>query len=103
MAVVDSRLLDCSGEMEITENFNRVQGLVDGLAGAVTCTVRFDSDGGSDVAAQNVAFGDIAQEPVPPTKAGNIFAGWFLGEQVYDFQTPVTASITLTARWTAES
>ena len=65
----------------------------------VEYTVTFDSDGGSVVSAQTVESGQPATEPTDPTKAGNIFVGWFLGETEYNFATPVTGNITLLAHW----
>lgn len=66
-------------------------------------TVTFDTDGGSAVSSQTVKDGEKAVEPTAPTKSNCNFDGWYLGETEYDFQTPVTANLTLTAHWTAES
>ena len=63
-------------------------------------TVTFDSNGGSPVPAQAVTAGDKATEPEDPTRDGYDFAGWYLGEVKYNFDTPVTEDITLVARWT---
>ena len=64
-------------------------------------TVTFDSDGGSSVTAQTVEYGSKATEPDPaPTKSDYTFAGWTLSGEAYDFDTPVTADITLVATWT---
>ena len=68
---------------------------------ALTCTVSFDTNGGSTVQAQNVAYGGKAQEPAVPTKPGYTFAGWHLNGEAYDFTSPVTEDMTLTAQWTA--
>lgn len=62
-------------------------------------TVTFDSDGGSAVAPQEVADGDTASEPITPTLEGHALEGWNLGEAPYNFATPVTGDITLTAVW----
>ena len=67
-----------------------------------THTVTFDSDGGSEVEAQTVEDGQTATEPVDPTKEGFVFSGWLLDGEEYDFSTPVTADITLTAFWESE-
>ena len=67
---------------------------------ALTCTVRFDTNGGNTVQAQNVAYGGKAQEPAVPTKTGYTFAGWHLNGKAYDFTSPVTEDMTLTAQWT---
>lgn len=61
--------------------------------------VSFDSDGGSEVNSQMVRHGKTAEEPEEPTKAGYEFVAWLDGDVVYDFSTPVTESLRLTAAW----
>ena len=65
-----------------------------------TYTVTFDSDGGSDVPSQKVVSGSCATEPTAPTKEGFTFAGWYLNDEEYDFNIPVSGNITLVAKWT---
>ncbi|MBE6537427.1 MAG: hypothetical protein E7673_05685 [Ruminococcaceae bacterium] len=67
--------------------------------GAVKYTVTFDSDGGTEVAPQNVGEGGKANEPTEPTKDGLSFAGWYLEGVKYDFASTVTKDITLVAKW----
>lgn len=44
--------------------------------------------------------GTLLQAPTPPEDKHNLFIGWYLGEVEFDFaNTPITESITLTARW----
>ena len=65
-------------------------------------TVTFEVNGGSAVAAQGVASGATAVRPDAPTKSGYIFDGWYQDATLsvpYDFATPITADITLYARW----
>ncbi len=62
-------------------------------------TVTFDTDGGSEVDAQTVAYGEKAKTPADPTKTGYTFAGWELGGNAYDFAASVTEDMTLTAKW----
>ena len=62
-------------------------------------TVTFDSNGGSSVQPQTVASGNKATKPADPQLASHKFMGWLLNGQPYDFNTPVTGSITLTASW----
>ncbi|MCH5163154.1 MAG: InlB B-repeat-containing protein [Clostridiales bacterium] len=71
---------------------------------AVWCyKVTFDSDGGTEIAAQLVIENGYATAPTPaPTREHFTFAGWFLGsaEEAFDFaKTPITGNITLTAHW----
>lgn len=62
-------------------------------------TVKFSSDGGSKVDNQKVKAGEKATEPTDVTKHGFILDGWYLSGKKYDFSTPVTKNITLTAKW----
>jgi uncharacterized repeat protein (TIGR02543 family) len=62
-------------------------------------TVSFDANGGSAVASQSVAYQDLVSQPAAPTRTGHDFQGWFLGGSAYDFATPVTGGMTLTAHW----
>ena len=68
-------------------------------------TVTFNSYGGTPVPpAQEVEYGLTATKPDDPTLKGYTFAFWYLGEDeenatAYDFDTPVTGDITLTAKW----
>lgn len=61
-------------------------------------TVTFQSEGGSEVASQIRANAPAAR-PADPTKEGYTFIGWYNGESEWDFETPVTAGLTLTAKW----
>lgn len=46
------------------------------------------------------ANGYRVEEPEAPTKEGNTFKGWYLGDETaFDFETVVTESITLYAKW----
>ena len=61
-------------------------------------TVTFQSEGGSEVASQ-IRANTPAAQPDNPTKEGHTFIGWYSGESEWDFETPVTAVLTLTAKW----
>lgn len=67
-----------------------------------TYTVAFNSDGGNDVASQTVEKGKTATQPDNPTRDGYTFQGWYAGDAPYDFQTPVTGNLVLTAHWTQD-
>ena len=66
-------------------------------------TVTFDTDGGSAVSPVEVTEGDKVTKPDDPTKEGYTFEGWYLGEDAYDFEAPVTKAITLKAKQTEVS
>ncbi len=61
-------------------------------------TVTFQSEGGSEVASQIRANAPAAR-PADPTKEGHTFIGWYNGESEWNFETPVTEKLTLTAKW----
>lgn len=65
----------------------------------VTHTVTFDSAGGSTIPAQTVTDGAAAIDPGTPTRDGYTFTGWLLDGKPFDFATPITGDITLTAGW----
>ena len=63
-------------------------------------TVIFNSDGGSKIESQAIEEGKIVQKPKDSIKDGYNFTGWFLGDALFNFSTPITSNITLTAKWT---
>ena len=79
-----------------------------------TYTVTFNTNGGSTVDSQTVTEGSKASRPADPTKQPpqgytNRFDGWFtstdngttLSNQVFDFNTTITANLTLYAKWSS--
>ena len=61
-------------------------------------TVSFDTDGGNPVSSQKIREGEKAIM-VTPTKDNSEFLEWQLNGKKYDFNTPITSSITLKAVW----
>ena len=66
----------------------------------VVYVVSFDSNGGTAIDAVDVFSGETAEKPADPTKVGYTFAGWYLGEDEFSFETPINENITVTAKWT---
>lgn len=67
-----------------------------------TWTVAFDSQGGSEVAAQIINDGDVAVRPADPTREDYEFLGWYEETAAitpFDFNTPITTNWTLYAGW----
>lgn len=62
------------------------------------CTVTFLSDGESAAPSQ-IRANTPADQPADPTKEGYTFIGWYNGESEWDFETPVTTGLILTAKW----
>ena len=65
-------------------------------------TITFDSNGGSDVEEIIIGDGSAADMPTDPTRDGYTFDGWYLDSeftQAYDWDSAVTSSFTLYAKW----
>ena len=63
--------------------------------------VTFNPDNGEPAFTQNVEYEGKATEPAAPEKTGYTFDGWFApeAEEPFNFDTTITADITLTAKW----
>ncbi|MBP5466871.1 MAG: InlB B-repeat-containing protein [Clostridia bacterium] len=71
-----------------------------------TCTVKFDTHGGSEIAPITVNAGDTFVLPQNPKKFGMEFSGWYLDEQlVQEFieTQKINEDITLYAKWTEKA
>ena len=65
-----------------------------------TFAVRFDTGDGTKPEPTLVPWNDKVPRPTSdPEKSGHTFIDWYLGDAPYDFDTPVNAPLTLTARW----
>lgn len=85
-------LFDCIGKAPVSICY---------VASSNKHTVIFDSNGGSEVASQEVGHGQTAAEPSEPTKDNNEFIWWASDEKLsnqFDFDTPVTEDLTLYAK-----
>ena len=66
-------------------------------------TVTFDANGGTAVAAATVEHGQKVSQPANPTRTGYTFNGWYTakaGGSKFNFDTTITADMTLYAQWT---
>ena len=73
-------------------------------------TVKFDSNGGSEVKSQTVEEGTAITKPTDPSKDNFIFDEWLLNNKTFDFKTVITKdmvdannTITLVARYRSPS
>ena len=65
-----------------------------------TFAVTFDRGDGTKTGPELVGYkGTVSRPPSDPEKSGHTFVDWYLGVAPYDFDTPVTAPLTLTAKW----
>lgn len=69
-------------------------------------TIKFETNGGSSVKNQTVVKNNKVSSPVNPTREGYVFDGWYTDKGLtkkYDFDTKVTGSLTLYAKWVEET
>ena len=66
-----------------------------------TCTLSYNLDGGTGTfPSQTVVCGTVPTAPSNvPTKSGAIFESWYLGNEPFDFSTPIAVDTTLTAHY----
>ena len=64
-------------------------------------TVTFDSDGGTEIEPLKIISGTKVNKDdiTNPTKEGYTFAGWYVGENKYNFSKMVTSNLSLKAKW----
>ena len=66
-------------------------------------TIKFNSNGGSNINEQVVEEGNKVSKPNDPTRNGYKFVGWTLDGNEYDFGSSVNRNITLVANWTQKN
>jgi uncharacterized repeat protein (TIGR02543 family) len=96
----DSLSLTSSGIT--TKNYT----LTPATQGTTSHTVSFDSNGGSAVTSQSIAYNNTATTPTTPTRTGYTFAAWYSDSALtsaFAFTTALTADTTLYAKWTINS
>jgi len=65
-------------------------------------TVTFNTNGGTEIPSQTINEGSLVKKPDDPTKIGFLFSCWCTDDTLkteYDFNTPVTSSFTLYAKY----
>ena len=68
----------------------------------VTHTVTIDPANGTTADKLQVENGQTVRKPANPVRKGHTFQGWYQGDKPYDFSTPVTGDITITAHWSED-
>jgi len=70
----------------------------DGVGASRPYSVTFDENGGTAVPDLEVALGTVISAPAT-TREGYTLTGWKNGSTDFDFSTPVTSNLELTAQW----
>ena len=89
------------------ERLAETQAALIAVRAAITFTVTFDGNGGSQITTGTAKYETpVAQPTEAPTRVGYTFAGWYADAactKEYDFSAPVTGDLTLYAKWTANT
>jgi len=64
-----------------------------------TVFIYFDSNGGTKVEEIEIEEGKSTSQPIPPTREGYSFDGWYLNNEKFDFNKEIYNNITLVAKW----
>ena len=86
-------------------NFNVIDGKIQTqtisfeVTVGATHTVTFDYGYENKADTLSVEHGSTVTKPADLTREGYKFLGWYNGEEKYNFGTPVTGDLTLTAKW----
>lgn len=62
-------------------------------------TITFNSNGGTFVPSQTIKEGGYIVKPNNPFRSNVIFAGWYLNNKLFDFNTKIDKNITLVAKY----
>jgi uncharacterized repeat protein (TIGR02543 family) len=91
-----------NASLPITSDITLCAKWSDGQGTVQRYTVTFDTTGGSVVDAVSANVGGIIILPVPPTKQGSAFLGWYTDVELthaFNAAVPITSDITLYAKW----
>ncbi|MGI6031630.1 MAG: S-layer homology domain-containing protein [Eubacteriales bacterium] len=86
-----------AGESAVVDNSQGSSSSSGSSSGSTYYSVTFTN--GTESTSVRVRKGKTVEKPTDPVKEGYTFAGWFDGETLFDFTTPITGSLTLTAKW----
>ena len=94
--------VDYGGSKTQWNNLNKVGGNDPLLNATLVCAkleATFDPDNGESISTQTIDRGEMFTKPAAPSKENHTFAGWYNGDEKYDFSTVPTDDVTLTAKW----
>ena len=94
--------VDYGGSKTQWNNLNKVGGNDPLLSATLVCAkleATFTADGTTLAPAQTIDRGEKFKEPAKPSKENHTFAGWYNGDEEYNFSTVPTDDVTLVAKW----
>ena len=85
--------------LEVTSNITLIAKWTEVEEDIEKFIVKFETDGGTTIPNQIIEKGNKVAKPIDPVKDGYTFAGWFLDDEIYDFNEIVDNNIELKAKW----
>lgn len=76
-------------------------GKIEATATEYTVTFELNYSGAPAASVVKVKDGEKVSRPADPSRSGYKFDGWYLDSQEYNFDEPVKANLTLSARWSS--
>lgn len=97
----------CPNSMTVTypgskKQWDSITGTDELLNNPLVCNkleATFDPDNGENISTQTIDRGEKFKEPAKPSKENHTFAGWYNGNEKFEFTTVPTGDVTLTAQW----
>lgn len=97
--------VDYGGSKTQWNNLNKVEGNDPLLNATLVCAkleATFDPDNGKSISTQTIDRGEMFTAPAAPSKENHTFAGWYNGDEKFDFDADTTNApnvLELTAKW----
>ena len=85
--------------LEVTSNITLIAKWTEVEEDIEKFIVKFETDGGTTIPNQIIEKGNKVAKPIDPVKDGYTFTGWFLDDEIYDFDEIVDNNIELKAKW----
>ena len=109
-SIEDDAFAGCPSSMTVTYSGSKTQWVDDITKGSnndvlenhLICAkleATFDPDNGKSISTQTIDRGEKFKEPAKPSKENHTFAGWYNGDEEYNFSTVPTDDVTLVAKW----
>ena len=84
---------------KVTKDLNLIANWVEVKEEVTTFVVRFETNGGTTISNQIVEQGNKIEKPIDPIKDGYTYNGWYLNDEIYDFEKNVEEDVELIAKW----